>query len=299
MTAAYEDDGILVNSGDFSGLTSAQAKEAIADYLEEKGQGKPAVNFRLRDWGISRQRYWGAPIPIIYCEQCGMVPVPETDLPVVLPLDVQITGEGGSPLAQLPSFYRGRLPHLRRPGPPGNRHHGHLRGVLLVFPALRLPRLPRGRPGPGPGGLLGPGGPVHRRHRTRRAPPALRPLLHQGPAGPGAGQDRRALSAPPHPGHGHQRRRQDDQVQGQRGGPGVPDPGIRHRYRPALHALCRPAGKGPGVERPGGGRLQPLPAPPLEPGALAVAGFARGFRLRRQPAQASPRTCRNSAARST
>ncbi len=110
MPAAYEDDGILVNSGDFSGMTSAQAKEAVAHYLEEKGQGKPAVNFRLRDWLISRQRYWGAPIPIIYCEKCGMVPVPQQDLPVVLPLDVQITGEGGSPLAQLPSFYQVTCP---------------------------------------------------------------------------------------------------------------------------------------------------------------------------------------------
>ena len=110
LTAAYEDDGILVNSGDFSGMTSTRAKEAVAHYLECQDQGKPAVNFRLRDWLISRQRYWGAPIPIIYCQKCGLVPVPEKDLPVVLPLDVQITGEGGSPLAQLPSFYQVNCP---------------------------------------------------------------------------------------------------------------------------------------------------------------------------------------------
>ncbi len=91
-------------------MASARAKEAIAEYLEDKGQGKPAVNFRLRDWLISRQRYWGAPIPIIYCDRCGMVPVPDQDLPVVLPLDVQITGEGGSPLAQLPSLLPGACP---------------------------------------------------------------------------------------------------------------------------------------------------------------------------------------------
>jgi leucyl-tRNA synthetase len=115
LTAAYEDDGVLVNSGDFSGLASPEAREAIAAYLEEKGQGKPAVNFRLRDWLISRQRYWGAPIPIIYCEKCGLVPVPEADLPVVLPLDVEITGEGGSPLAHLPSFYEVTCPTCNGP----------------------------------------------------------------------------------------------------------------------------------------------------------------------------------------
>ncbi len=110
LTAAYEDEGVLADSGQFSGMASAAAKEAIAAYLEERRQGKPAVHFRLRDWLISRQRYWGAPIPIIYCERCGLAPVPEKDLPVVLPLEVAITGEGGSPLAQLPAFYEVSCP---------------------------------------------------------------------------------------------------------------------------------------------------------------------------------------------
>ncbi|MGB8992392.1 MAG: leucine--tRNA ligase [Desulfobaccales bacterium] len=110
LTCAYEDEGVLVDSGQFTGLASAAAKEAIAAFLEEKGQGRHAVHFRLRDWLISRQRYWGAPIPIIYCEACGLTPVPEKDLPVVLPLKVEITGEGGSPLAQLPSFYQTTCP---------------------------------------------------------------------------------------------------------------------------------------------------------------------------------------------
>jgi leucyl-tRNA synthetase len=110
LTAAYEDEGVLADSGRFTGMASAGAKEAIAAWLEEKGQGKVAVHFRLRDWLISRQRYWGAPIPIIYCERCGLAPAPEQDLPVVLPLSVAITGEGGSPLAQLPSFYEVACP---------------------------------------------------------------------------------------------------------------------------------------------------------------------------------------------
>jgi len=116
LTAAYEEEGTLVDSGSFSGLASAPAREAIAGFLEEKGQGRGAVHFRLRDWLISRQRYWGAPIPIIYCEKCGLVPVPEKDLPVKLPLDVSLTGEGGSPLAQLPSFTEVTCPVCGGPG---------------------------------------------------------------------------------------------------------------------------------------------------------------------------------------
>jgi leucyl-tRNA synthetase len=106
ITQAYEEDGVLVDSGDFSGMESNSAKEAIARYLAERGQGSAAVQFRLRDWGISRQRYWGAPIPIIYCEGCGAVPVPAADLPVVLPLDVQIKQVGASPLGELESFWK-------------------------------------------------------------------------------------------------------------------------------------------------------------------------------------------------
>jgi leucyl-tRNA synthetase len=104
LTAAYEDEGVLVNSGDFSGMASPQAREAIVPFLEDKGLGKGTVQYRLRDWGISRQRYWGAPIPIIYCDRCGTVPVPREHLPVTLPLDVEIRLVGASPLAELESF---------------------------------------------------------------------------------------------------------------------------------------------------------------------------------------------------
>ena len=104
MTAAYTEAGTMVNSERFDGTRSDAAKEAIADHLVDAGLGKKTVNFRLRDWGISRQRYWGNPIPIIYCDACGVVPVPEEDLPVTLPHDVAFTGEGGSPLARLDSF---------------------------------------------------------------------------------------------------------------------------------------------------------------------------------------------------
>ncbi|MBI5181201.1 MAG: leucine--tRNA ligase [Nitrospirae bacterium] len=110
MTDAYIDDGFLVNSGEFNNLSSSDAKERIADYLEKNGIGKRCINYRLRDWGISRQRYWGTPIPMIYCNQCGIVPVPEKDLPVKLPKDVAFTGKGGSPLLDAKDFLNVKCP---------------------------------------------------------------------------------------------------------------------------------------------------------------------------------------------
>ena len=107
--AAYTLPGCLRDSGAFSGLSSAQACEAIADHLEQQGTGRRRVNYRLRDWGVSRQRYWGAPIPIIHCPQCGSVPVPDADLPVVLPTEVRLEGDG-SPLAQMPEFKQTHCP---------------------------------------------------------------------------------------------------------------------------------------------------------------------------------------------
>jgi leucyl-tRNA synthetase len=104
LEEAYEDAGILVNSGKFSGLKSEEAREQIAAYIEEKGLGKRVINYKLRDWGISRQRYWGTPIPVVYCDACGIVPVPVKDLPVILPEDVKFTGTGGSPLLESESF---------------------------------------------------------------------------------------------------------------------------------------------------------------------------------------------------
>ncbi len=110
MTEAYEGEGILINSGPFNGMKSPEAREAIARYLEENNLGNKSITYRLRDWGISRQRYWGAPIPIIYCDQCGIQPVREKDLPVVLPYDAKITDTGESPLASLPSFVETTCP---------------------------------------------------------------------------------------------------------------------------------------------------------------------------------------------
>ncbi len=101
--AVFVERGVTVNSGEYDGLDFEAAFNAIADKFEEIGRGKRTVNYRLRDWGVSRQRYWGAPIPIIYCDDCDAVPVPEEDLPVVLPEDVEVSGHG-SPLKDMPEF---------------------------------------------------------------------------------------------------------------------------------------------------------------------------------------------------
>jgi len=110
MTEAYVDEGILVNSGQFNGMENTKVLEAIADFLEAQGKGRRTIQYRLRDWGISRQRYWGAPIPMINCDKCGIVPVKEEDLPVVLPENVVFSPEGGSPLAALPEFIHTTCP---------------------------------------------------------------------------------------------------------------------------------------------------------------------------------------------
>ncbi len=103
---AWTEPGVLIHSGRFDGLSSSQAKTAIAAAAEAEGWGRARTTYRLRDWLISRQRYWGCPIPVIHCESCGVVPVPAEQLPVELPRDVAFSGKGGSPLAQLESWWR-------------------------------------------------------------------------------------------------------------------------------------------------------------------------------------------------
>ena len=182
--------GELRRSG--RGLPSEEARRRMTAYAEEQGFGKAAVTFRIKDWGISRQRYWGTPIPVIHCPRCGVVPVPEDQLPVVLPDRIEITGAGRSPLENVPEFVNVTCPAVRRRGAPRDRHHGHLRRFVLVFLPLlrsaqhRMPFDPR------EDRLLVRDRPVHRRRGARHPAPDLFALLHQDDARYRPDQEQRA-----------------------------------------------------------------------------------------------------------
>jgi leucyl-tRNA synthetase len=115
LTEAYTAPGFLIHSGEFDGMPNEDAKKAIVEHLDKSGKGKMAVNYRLRDWNVSRQRFWGAPIPVIYCKECGVVPVPEDQLPVLLPEDAQVRKDGKSPLPTMESFVNCDCPKCGKP----------------------------------------------------------------------------------------------------------------------------------------------------------------------------------------
>ncbi len=115
LDEAWDGDGRTANSGPFDGLTVPEAQERMAAHAAAKGFGRKAVTYRLKDWLISRQRYWGTPIPVVYCQACGVQPVPDEELPVVLPRDAPFTGEGGNPLAKVPTFVQARCPRCQGP----------------------------------------------------------------------------------------------------------------------------------------------------------------------------------------
>ena len=127
LDEAYIPEGTQVNSAQFDGLPSAEGTVKIAEYIEERGWGQREIKYRMRDWLISRQRYWGTPIPVVYCENCGETPVPESDLPVLLPEDAEFLPTGDSPLAVNESFLNTTCPRLRRSREARDRYDGYVR----------------------------------------------------------------------------------------------------------------------------------------------------------------------------
>jgi leucyl-tRNA synthetase len=115
MTEPFSDEGTIVNSGEYDGLRASEANRRMTTDAETRGVGQGTIQYRLKDWGISRQRYWGTPIPIVYCDDCGLVPVPDKDLPVELPKIVEFTGRGDSPLAHVPEFVNTTCPKCGKP----------------------------------------------------------------------------------------------------------------------------------------------------------------------------------------
>ena len=239
---AHSDDERLVNSGAFDGMTAVEGKTSIMTWLREQGIGDATVNYRLRDWLISRQRYWGCPIPIVYCEDCGQVPVPEDQLPVVLPDVEDYQPRGRSPLAAAEDWVNTTCPSC---GGPGRRETDTMDTFVdssWYFLRYCDARNDIAAWDPDGTGEMDAGRSVHRRRRTRDPAPALRALLRQsagrhGPAGhPGA------VRGPVHAGDDpRSRRRQDVQVARQRDQPAADRRALRRRRSSLLRAVHRPA----------------------------------------------------------
>ena len=171
----YSEHGRCINSGKYDGLDFRTAVEAIAADLAALGLGEKQVTWRLRDWGISRQRYWGCPIPVIHCAKCGTVPVPDEQLPVLLPENLVPDGSG-NPLLKDAAFLACSCPRCGRASAARDRHHGYFRRFIVVFPALCLQRQSAGDVGLA-GAVLAPRRSIHRRDRARDPAFALRALL--------------------------------------------------------------------------------------------------------------------------
>ena len=177
LAEALVEDGTSVNSGTFSGMPTAKAKRAIVEWLGDRELGEHRVTYRLHDWCISRQRYWGPPIPIVHCDGCGPVAVPDDQLPVILPRVEDFTPDdsGVSPLARGEEWYRTSCPECGRPARRETDVSDTFPGLGLVLPAVSIGRQERRSVRSGADSEVAPRELLHRRERARGAPPPLRP----------------------------------------------------------------------------------------------------------------------------
>ena len=282
LREAYTGAGVMVNSGEFDGLRRRRGHRAVTAWLEAQGKGKPAVKYRLRDWLISRQRYWGAPIPVVYCPIDGIVPVPAEQLPVLLPKEYR-------PLRRHTRVLAHDVSEVRRRGAARDGHDGHVHRFVLVLPALREPARRDAAVRPGAGQPLDAGRPVHRRRRARDPAPALLALLHQGAARRRAARRVGAVHAPVHPGDGQARRPGDVEVAGQRRVAGRAGGGAGRRRGAHLRDVHRPARGGRRVDGRRAERRGAVLAARVAVGARA--GIDRRRRPRRSRWRGRRRCC--------
>ena len=279
---------------DFDGMQNREALAAIVEWLDREGKGHASVNYRLRDWLVSRQRYWGCPIPVVYCERCGIVPVPEEELPVELPDIDDYAPKGRSPLAAAEDWVRTSCPQC---GGAARRETDTMDTFVdssWYFLRYCDAANDAGRLGSGRAARVDAGRPVHRRRRARDPAPDVRALLHQGARGPRPPRLPGALPGALHAGDGHQGRREDEQVEGQRGLAGVDRRAPRRGHRALLHPVRRarpsrtPTGRTRASRACTASSAGSGGSPPRRPRARGVSGGAAG-------ASPSPRRARTSS----
>ncbi len=285
--APYAGDGPMVNSGEFDGLPAEEGKRRVVERLAELGRGERSVQFKLRDWLISRQRYWGPPIPIIHCSKDGPVAVPEEDLPVLLPdvEDFRPRGTGMSPLATVEEWVNVACPKCGGPARRETDVSDTFLELVVVLPAVPVDRLRRRRVRQGADRCVAAGRHVHRRQRARGPAPAVLAVRHARAARPRPGARAGAVRTIPRPRHDHHGRRQDVEESRQRPQSRRVHRPLRRGQRAPVHDVPRPVHDRRRLPRQGHRGDAPIPQPRV---ARDTARHRRGHARRAARAPATP-----------